>query len=1034
MSKERASTRTKAGTFAKGISGNPAGRKPTAQLAVTNPRFDTGQLVGSPDDLRRRAQLYSGRGPRRMDDWRNVITGQGVAGRDKRLAGHFQLITLSFDQLKDLWLQDDLAAVAVETLPKSARRPGYDLTVSDVDDEAGVDAGDAADLSAMIRDELERLGADEALETVGKYERAYGGGALFVGANDGQTDLTQPLDLKKVKSLDWLTPLEARECIPRYGYADPCAPKYGQPEIYQLTSRSILPSKSANYAATTMDVHESRLIVFPGIMVSRYQSTFGRAGWGESVLSRLWRVLRDFNTAWASAGTLVASFAQAVIKFKDLMMALNEEDGKDAFSERLHMMELAASTINALVIDSDDDYQRQQTPLSGFPELLDKFAVRLAAACGMPLTLLFGTSPAGMNATGESDIRFFYDRVSEYQQQRLAPGLRRLIQILFRCIGRRKEPTKWAIKFRPLWQESAKEIAAAMQTQSAADVAWITAGVISPEEVAKAHWGKGEYDPHLSIDFAAREADEAAAASPVLSDADKAAMKLQPDPEEDPADDEPDPKAAAADDAADAADDRADAVDDAADAEAERMDFDPDQPRDESGRFGSGALAAKVDPGKALARAEKAHAASETRLARANTRLIRAGARGVRAENQANTAASAIEKHMVKAVTLRAAYTSAAAAHEAARAAAKVKPSAANTKKLEAAGKKVGVAERKLVAHDTRLGARSKAVMTAQSAQAKAEAAYEKAIDAHGKAIDKHQETSARLTFARGERSALNQNDIIRAEPRPDGHLMEAFGNGTLRDVDGKINALTPAAQKAVRGHFDRVVAQHGLAPRIGPQSDRLETRTEDQMGGAAGWHYGDGKIVMSDIGVRILAYHAADDVETPGHMQNVGKNIASGAHNVGFVEYLVMTHETVHDHGPSIIGYSQAVAVHRTMAEELSTEMSAREITGRAHGIAGHQIRSGGYDRMIGDAINSVQRATGVSREKAFDAVAQSSIKFKQGTGIIQGTPALRKLASGALEHLGQHSEEKVGQVMDDWGGWVANDLAKLTGSMSAS
>jgi phage-related protein (TIGR01555 family) len=482
------SKRTNRGTFAPGVSGNPAGR----------------------------------RAKNRLDDWQNFATGAGIFGRDKRIGAQFNLHQLSFDQLKDLWLGDDLASRAVETIPREALRQGYDITISSAQDhnaqnQAKGSAMDPTELAAEVTQKLDILGADEYLEIVGAYERGYGGGALLIGANDGQSDLTQPLNLNRVRSIDWITPLEARELMPLYAYADPRAPKFGQPEIYQLTSRSVLPSYSGNYQSATMLIHESRLIPFPGIRVSRYQVTTARGGWGESVLNRLFRVLRDFNTAWSSAGVLVTDFAQSVIKIAGLWEAL-ALDGNQAFANRLAAMEYGRSVVNALTIDAGDDYSRQQTPLTGLPDLLEKFAVRLAAACDMPLTLLFGTSPAGLNATGESDVRFFYDRVASYQKRKMEPALRRLCQVIFRTIGNKQEPDKWSVKFRPLWQDSAKDKATAMFSQAQADNIWITAGVLSPEEVASSHWGKGEYDPNLAVNFEAREAQEAAAQSPVSAE------------------------------------------------------------------------------------------------------------------------------------------------------------------------------------------------------------------------------------------------------------------------------------------------------------------------------------------------------------------------------------------------------------------------------------------------------------------------------------------------------------------------------------
>lgn len=576
------------GRFAPGRSGNPDGgaRRARADIAPAAPPGGGGG---------RRARLDA--------DWVNFFTGQGVLGRDKRMGAHFNVTPLSFDQLMHLWLGDDLAARAVELIPKEALRQGYDITVSDSqeDTDEDTDGLDPSEASAEITDELERLGADDAIEIAASYERGYGGGAILIGANDGQSDLTQPLNLKAVRSLDFLNPLEARECMPIYAYADPRAPKYGQPEIYRIITRSVLPSRQG-FSAQTMEIHESRLLIFPGIRVSRFQPLTARAGWGEAVLTRIYRVLRDFNAAYANTGVLINDFSQAVVKIAGLWEALAQDAG--AFNQRLEAMERGRSTVNAIAIDAGDSYERQQTPVTGLSDLLERFGVRLAAACDMPLTLLFGTSPAGMNATGESDIRSFYDRVASYQKRKILPKLRQICQILFRTIGSRREPENWSIKFRPLWQESEKDSAAAFLARTQADVALVTASIASPEEIAKAHWGKGEYDPNITIDFAAREAQEAAAAAPVTQ-ADLAAMQVPPD------DYQPPPGAGTAQAQPEvtppgkpAAPDRNTppvrtiAAEDAADApHARRRDYDPDQPRDADGKWGSGG--AGTDPGRA---------------------------------------------------------------------------------------------------------------------------------------------------------------------------------------------------------------------------------------------------------------------------------------------------------------------------------------------------------------------------------------------------------------------------------------------------
>lgn len=485
--------RRKNGTFAKGSSGNAEGR-----------RAEKKDVAPTKSNV-----LHVDAG------WTNWITGHGVMGRDKREGTYFQGQELSFDALAELQKGDDLASRAVETPVKEALRPGWDIILPENKDGSKDEDGDENERVKDVTDKMKKLGVKQILKQAMCYERGMGGGAILLGANDQSTDLTKPLNLQDVKTFNWMTPLEPREIYPMYGYADPRQPKYGQPEIYRMTSRAVLPPYGGQYAETVFDVHESRLIVFPGIRVSRYQSQSSQGGWGDSVLVRMWRVLRDFNLAWGSAGVLVSEFARGTYKWKDLLDTLSTAQGRAGAEARLQFMEWAASTINATVIDANDDYKREAIPLAGLAELLNQFATRLAAAADQPLTVLFGTSPAGLNATGDSDIRLWYDRISTYREDTLLPPLERIIELCFLTTGDGQVPDKWSIRFRPLWQETAEERSKAMLTQAQADHTWYQDGVVSSEEIAESHWGTGEWNPDLKIDFEARKKQQLATHSAV---------------------------------------------------------------------------------------------------------------------------------------------------------------------------------------------------------------------------------------------------------------------------------------------------------------------------------------------------------------------------------------------------------------------------------------------------------------------------------------------------------------------------------------
>ncbi len=84
-----------------------------------------------------------------------------------------------------------------------------------------------------------------------------------------------------------------------------------------------------------------------------------------------------------------------------------------------------------LVLGESDDFQNFQYGFAGLGECYDRFMMDIAGACEIPVTKLFGRSPAGMNATGESDLSNYYDMISRRQESILRPIYDKLFPILF---------------------------------------------------------------------------------------------------------------------------------------------------------------------------------------------------------------------------------------------------------------------------------------------------------------------------------------------------------------------------------------------------------------------------------------------------------------------------------------------------------------------------------------------------------------------------------------------------------------------------
>lgn len=479
---DKPAARRDGGKFAKGSSGNPRGRRAaTERIANVTPAPPPhpGQV---------------------QDAWASIVTGIGTRERDKRLSHTFAADTLSYPEAIALWTGDDIAKRAIESVPNECFREGYEVNFPD----------DSAGTQEYVERELKRLGVDEAIRITHCRERAFGGGGILLGANDGQT-YDQPLDVDRVTSLDFATPFEPLVMRPIYYYNRASSPKYGEPSHYQISPMTMGASyensawTGAVAGLSNIDqvnvVHESRIIAFGGLRVSAYQSMSDMAGWGHSMLSRVVAILRDFQIACASVGILVSDFSQAVFKMEGLGNLLVKNDAS-TLRNRLAAIELARSTARAVLIDTKEDFQRQTTNIAGLADLLAWLSSRLAAAVEMPLTLLMGQSPKGLGNEGDSDIRFYYDQVASVQRHKIEPALRRVISLLLRVRG--MAPDKWSVKFHPLWQLSDKERAEAQKTQAEADQIYVDMGALTSDEIRDQRFG-GEYSFETSIEKAGPE-------------------------------------------------------------------------------------------------------------------------------------------------------------------------------------------------------------------------------------------------------------------------------------------------------------------------------------------------------------------------------------------------------------------------------------------------------------------------------------------------------------------------------------------------
>lgn len=412
----------------------------------------------------------------RVDGWFNTWTGLGT-DRDKTRAGEFGSdLRISDPELTDLYKGDGIARKVVNVVPRETWRQGFTLESADVD------------TLRKIRHDVKRLNAQAVFLEAHIWARLYGGAVVFVGANDSQ-NADSPLLEANVRSVSFLQVYDRRYAIPETWYKDPKHPKFATPETYRLTSLQ----------GTSAVVHESRLVIFRGAHTDPLTRKV-QLGWDSSVLQSAYDAIRAFWGNNKAVEHLVTDASQGVFKIRGLISQIAAGDLKN-LQTRAVLMDQSRSIARSIMVDADsgEEFTKIQTSFSGIGDVLDRSANLVAAVTEIPVTLLMGQAPAGLNATGDVDLRTFYDRIKSDQENEAKPRLERLIQLLRLT---RREPGKplpgeVEVKFPSLWQETPKERADREKAEAEKDAILISNEIASPEEISP-KWG---FKPATSVNM-----------------------------------------------------------------------------------------------------------------------------------------------------------------------------------------------------------------------------------------------------------------------------------------------------------------------------------------------------------------------------------------------------------------------------------------------------------------------------------------------------------------------------------------------------
>jgi phage-related protein (TIGR01555 family) len=401
---------------------------------------------------------------RTVDSFQNFLAKLGV-GADNLLSGStygFNPITRQRTLLEWIHRGSWLAGVAIDVVADDMTREGVELvgTIKAEDRTKIDDAALRLDVWGQLNDNV-------------KWSRLYGG-SLAVHMITGQ-DYSTPLRLESIAKdqykgmlvLDrWQVQPSVDDIVTEEG------PFMGLPKYYTVSGQA--PGLRGK------KVHYTRCIRLEGIRLPYWQRLTENL-WGESELERVYDRLIAFDSATTGAAQLVYKIhlrTYAVEGLRSIIMMGG--DALQGLLGQVEMMRRFQMSEGITLLDSKDVVATQPAPsIEGLDSILVHFGQQISGALQIPLVRLFGQSPAGLNSTGESDLKNYYGDILQKQVRDLGFHVPRMYRMIAQSEGV-DVGEGFNTKFKSLWQLEEKEKAEIAEIDGRTYQGAVDGGLIIP--------------------------------------------------------------------------------------------------------------------------------------------------------------------------------------------------------------------------------------------------------------------------------------------------------------------------------------------------------------------------------------------------------------------------------------------------------------------------------------------------------------------------------------------------------------------------
>ena len=379
-------------------------------------------------------------------------------------------ITQNYELLTTMYRENWIAKKIIDTPAEDMTRAWYEIS------------------SATDQDKIDELAKLEAKHNVKqeitnaiRWARLYGGAAAVIVIKGQEEMLDQPLDFDMlmpgcfrgliiVDRTDGLYPsVELEE--------DMNDPEFGYPLYYTVNLNT-----GSN---EIVKIHHSRLLLFRGRILP-VQEEINENYWGASELEHIYEELQKRNATSANIAQLVFQANVVALKMGDYgeIIGMGTDAQKARIYEAIQTQNRIRNSFGMMLMSSEDQYEQHPYSFSGMAEVYELFMLDMAGAAEIPATKLYGRAPQGMNATGESDMKNYYEMISGLQERILRPAIEKLLPVMAMSIWG-EVPDDMEVVFEPLETTTPAERATISQQQAGSIIQAFSAGLITQQMALK---------------------------------------------------------------------------------------------------------------------------------------------------------------------------------------------------------------------------------------------------------------------------------------------------------------------------------------------------------------------------------------------------------------------------------------------------------------------------------------------------------------------------------------------------------------------